>query len=206
MGDKRPVETESHDSGLAFDLLADATPIPWRKSFPLRPRVAATIMLVPFSFGVAMFLFGVSLESEVSSINHDANILISVYLATLTAIAGNLLIWGAVVRWTPLKVVGTIFTLTATALIATFASLFASGIGGSGLGVVVAIGVVCILGSVSVVLLHWIWWSPPHARALHGRVPCPQCGYDLTGNVSGRCPECGCATKSLGKEECEVGP
>jgi hypothetical protein len=30
---------------------------------------------------------------------------------------------------------------------------------------------------------------------------CERCGYDLTGNVSGRCPECGCATKILGKED-----
>jgi hypothetical protein len=29
-------------------------------------------------------------------------------------------------------------------------------------------------------------------RQLHGQ--CPQCGYDLTGNVSGVCPECGEAT------------
>jgi hypothetical protein len=35
---------------------------------------------------------------------------------------------------------------------------------------------------------------------------CSKCGYNLTGNISGRCPECGCATKSLGKEDCEVGP
>jgi len=33
----------------------------------------------------------------------------------------------------------------------------------------------------------YLWW---HAR----RFPpghCQKCGYDLTGNVSGRCPECG---------------
>jgi hypothetical protein len=47
-------------------------------------------------------------------------------------------------------------------------------------------------------------------RLARGRSPahdcCKRCGYNLTGNVSGRCPECGCATKSLGKEDCEVGP
>lgn len=35
---------------------------------------------------------------------------------------------------------------------------------------------------------------------------CAQCGYDLRGSPGPSCPECGCATESLGKEECEVGP
>ena len=35
---------------------------------------------------------------------------------------------------------------------------------------------------------------------------CQYCGYNLTGNVNGRCPECGCATESLGKEDSAVGP
>lgn len=43
-------------------------------------------------------------------------------------------------------------------------------------------------------------------RTHTGAVLCRVCGYDLRGNVSGRCPECGCATENLGKEECEVGP
>jgi hypothetical protein len=36
-----------------------------------------------------------------------------------------------------------------------------------------------------------LWW---HAWREHRRIPpahCQHCGYDLTGNVSGRCPECG---------------
>lgn len=35
---------------------------------------------------------------------------------------------------------------------------------------------------------------------------CRQCEYDLTGNVSGTCPECGCATESLRKKDCKMGP
>lgn len=32
------------------------------------------------------------------------------------------------------------------------------------------------------VIVVWYWGRPE---------VCPQCGYNLTGNVSGRCPECG---------------
>ena len=38
----------------------------------------------------------------------------------------------------------------------------------------------------------WIWSSPP--RPGH----CVSCGYDLTGNKSGRCPECGTPTADAG--------
>jgi hypothetical protein len=58
----------------------------------------------------------------------------------------------------------------------------------------------------------WLWhklraltaWlrSKRHPELGH----CSNCGYDLTGNVSGVCPECGCATESLGKEDCDMGP
>jgi hypothetical protein len=45
----------------------------------------------------------------------------------------------------------------------------------------------------------WLWWRDRR------RVPagCCACGYDLTGNVSGRCPECG-ALREAGTPE-EVG-
>jgi len=45
-------------------------------------------------------------------------------------------------------------------------------------------------------------------RTVEADLVCVECGYSLRG-LSGEtivCPECGCATKSLGKEECEVGP
>jgi hypothetical protein len=41
----------------------------------------------------------------------------------------------------------------------------------------------------------WLWW---HDRRRVGPGQCRHCGYDLTGNVSGRCPECGAAVRSTG--------
>jgi drug/metabolite transporter (DMT)-like permease len=38
-----------------------------------------------------------------------------------------------------------------------------------------------------------LWWGPFRA---HPSNHCRACGYDLTGNVSGRCPECGVAVSS----------
>lgn len=34
---------------------------------------------------------------------------------------------------------------------------------------------------------------------------CPACGYDLTGNTSGRCPECGCCFREE-VDEADSGP
>ena len=43
--------------------------------------------------------------------------------------------------------------------------------------------------------LHY-WWDQPaqRLRALHRMHLCRHCDYDLTGNVSGVCPECGTPT------------
>ena len=34
-----------------------------------------------------------------------------------------------------------------------------------------------------------LWLLRPRKRLRHGE--CPRCGYDLTGNTTGMCPECG---------------
>jgi hypothetical protein len=52
-----------------------------------------------------------------------------------------------------------------------------------------------VLLLMSIVPTGLLWWrdrfTPPGC--------CPHCGYDLTGNVSGRCPECGTAIKHEGE-------
>ena len=49
------------------------------------------------------------------------------------------------------------------------------------------------------------WW---HAWREDCRIPpghCQHCGYDLTGNVSGQCPECGTPVPSDGREQAGQG-
>jgi hypothetical protein len=54
---------------------------------------------------------------------------------------------------------------------------------------------VAAMAAAGAVLRCWAWWCGARPgrvwvrRQLRGQ--CPACGYDLTGNVSGVCPECG---------------
>lgn len=41
------------------------------------------------------------------------------------------------------------------------------------------------------VALRLVRWDLARQRPPTGHPPCPTCGYDLHGNVTGRCPECG---------------
>ena len=40
----------------------------------------------------------------------------------------------------------------------------------------------------------WLWRRQENARARRDRTHCGRCGYSLTGNESGVCPECGTST------------
>ena len=40
----------------------------------------------------------------------------------------------------------------------------------------------------------WLFWSDHRRRMRGGAGCCAQCGYSLTGNTSGKCPECGATT------------
>ena len=44
----------------------------------------------------------------------------------------------------------------------------------------------------------WLWYRQARRPS---PTACKHCGYDLTGNVSGRCPECGKPVDDSGREE-----
>lgn len=49
-----------------------------------------------------------------------------------------------------------------------------------------------LLGVAAILGLFYVRWIKAMRRQVYLRARiCPQCEYDLTGNVSGRCPECG---------------
>ena len=79
---------------------------------------------------------------------------------------------------------------------------FTGAVGGLTLGLLAtpnptSAGVATILAmaAAGAALQCWSWWTSVRPRdqyvrqQLSGR--CAECGYDLTGNVSGVCPECG---------------
>lgn len=45
-----------------------------------------------------------------------------------------------------------------------------------------------------------LWWRD----CRHAEGNCPYCGYDLTGNVSGVCPECGRSIRLEGPDSCDA--
>lgn len=51
-------------------------------------------------------------------------------------------------------------------------------------------------------------WLPGHERWARARKGlCANCGYDLTANVSGRCPECGAIVdRKLGGRQASIAP
>lgn len=66
-------------------------------------------------------------------------------------------------------------------------------------------------GAALLVSLAAIKWYARHRAAemsrRRSRGCCPQCEYDLTGNVSGRCPECGAAVPGAPKgDDASSGP
>lgn len=68
------------------------------------------------------------------------------------------------------------------------------------LGVVASVELRGVVGNLAgwmiaslMALVGWEWWGHRH-RVPAGAPRCAACGYNLTGNMSGVCPECGTKT------------
>ena len=57
--------------------------------------------------------------------------------------------------------------------------------------------ILCIATAFSSMLVGGYWFRHQHRREVWTKLAgyCDQCGYDLTGNTTGRCPECGTVQK-----------
>ena len=152
----------------------------------LNPRVGASFALIPMTFGVVVMAYFASFLSSSAEFG--------IFMLTLAPLmvfyGGSLIIWLPVVQWTRRKRIGTWMislcligpagALTALAALTENYIAFSASLGFSLIG-----------GGIALILLNWLWWTPPHERASSGAVPCPRCGYDLRGQRECRCPECG---------------
>lgn len=64
---------------------------------------------------------------------------------------------------------------------------------------VIGLPVTIILYALLLVLSATLWWFLPVVYETPGL--CRRCGYDLTGNISGKCPECGSAIDQVVPKE-----
>lgn len=155
----------------------------------IHPRMAASFALISITVGIELGLY-VSAGWGFFP-GETATILLLVATPMVTVYAGSLLIWCPVVHWTRAKIRGTVYVSI---------GLLASVAGAAGLAAlwqplyfawIVGMIAEFVFGGIALILLAWIWWTPPHQRPGATAVPCPECGYDMRGQRDCTCPECG---------------
>lgn len=161
----------------------------------LHPRIGATFLLIPLAIAIEMTLYVVmgllmSTMRSTSPVLTIALIIGLIFLPALMTYFGTLIIWSPVVRWTPSRRIRTlaISVLFVLALATLGVLLF---IWQSSPLSYTAPGLALLLACIAVVVLNLLWYTPPQARGDADGVICPTCGYDLRGQNSCRCPECG---------------
>jgi hypothetical protein len=104
----------------------------------------------------------------------------------------NLVVWNALIH-------AAAFTLYAWVLVIRFggrSERFLALLGYALISLLIA----CLLAFLILVTAELVGWFAEavlkNLRAFLGPQHCRECGYDLTGNVSGRCPECGTPTET----------
>ena len=159
---------------------------------PLLARVMLAIFLPPF----AAIVYFATLESVTSTqlVARPGNVLVA-GLATWTFVAVYwFLVWHRTFAWTTRRRVGTVLSV----LVASAAALvLGMSVGAICSDVDLGIFLATIVAPLAWLMLTLLAWreSPEERSTRRGapaaRVPCPTCGYDLTGLRGTRCPECG---------------
>lgn len=57
------------------------------------------------------------------------------------------------------------------------------------------------LGGIMAGVAAFFWWRTARGRRAGPEPRCTVCGYNLTGNISGRCPECGTRVSGFKEQE-----
>ena len=170
----------------------------------MRPRVAATLALIP----ATIFIWYVATVSVVSATLRlfSAQPPVPIWAQWVWALLmlpgpfpyyyiSVLALWWGTVRWTTRRRVW-VAIITAALLCATVLGGLAYA-ADTDIGILILGAVNCIFGPGCLVLIAWLCYPREVEREV-GSVLCPRCGYDMRGQRSCRCPECG-AQFSLGE-------
>ncbi len=151
-------------------------------------RVAATLGLFPFSFGV-FWITAVVLDEHLS-LPDAAQLPLAYAVAALAMIAVWMFIWRRAVVWDRRTINMTVW-LTAGLLVMPIALSALGGVLSSPWDNVVQILPLIGWGAwIAVLLARWPM-RPAAARTPDGGPVCIRCGYNLRGLRATRCPECG---------------
>ena len=169
-------------------------------------RLVARILLSMLMFPLAVMVYALTAALVQSALrgspfrSRDEMMFLAADVVTWASVATYwCLLWRSSIRWTPLRIGGTLGAAAAAALagggiaaVMAFAFMSGSDVGGFAL----------FLGGLLAMLL-WLFatiflWretaterSARVAGAGSSAVTCPTCGYNLTGLADARCPECG---------------
>jgi len=175
----------------------------------IHPRLATTMALIPITAGVeilcyfahltwgwnfALFSFGGAYVSQVERLVSFASVAVAIITPPILVYVAPLAIWWSTVAWTPRRRRGVWITTAVWMLLLAVAVVLAVVL--EVLGILLALIVGTIGGVVCVLIALRICWSRGPINP--GPVLCRNCSYDLRGQQSCRCPECG-AQYTLGE-------
>ncbi len=163
----------------------------------IHPRIVATVALLPFGLGIEIplvFMYAYYSSRVFSPAGSNAlaqvSLMAMICVPAVVFYGGALAIWWPTVRWTPARQLAAVMA-TGVLGAAVVVGMLVSGWFMSAIGML-ATAVACVVGgSVAMVILYCVCWSPPVGSGGPSDVRCLECLYDMRGQHECRCPECG---------------